>query len=424
MTLITIVLLFIFLFLSVPIAVAIGLSSIIAIIFASDVPLFIVIQRIFNSADSFPLMAIPFFILAGNLMEKGGLSHRLVAFSESLVGHRTGGLAMVAIMTSMLFGAISGSSAATVAAIGSIMIPAMVKKGYDRKFAAATTAAGGELGIIIPPSVPMIVFGIAAGVSIGDMFIAGIVPGIMIGTSLMLTANIISRIKGYKGSEKSTWGERFTAFRKAILALIMPIIILGGIYSGMFTPTEAAVIAVVYTIIVGMFIYRELKPSHMVTILKDSFVTTAIVMIIISVAGIFNWIIAQDKVPMLIANFFTSITENPIVFLIIVNLILFVVGMFMETGAAIIILAPILTPIAVLMGIDPVHFGIIVIVNLAMGMLTPPLGVNLFISCQIADIRLDQIIKPIAPYLLVIVINLLIITYVPSVSLFLVELMK
>jgi len=423
MAALTIILLFVFMLLGIPIAISIGLSSMIGIMFASDIPLLVVIQRVLNSIDSFPLMAIPFFILAGNLMETGGLSKRLVNFSETLVGHRSGGLAMVAILTSMIFGAISGSSAATVAAVGAILIPGMIERGYEPRFAAATQAVGGELGIVIPPSVPMIVYGVTVSASVGDMFIAGIVPGLMIGFSLMLTANFISRRKGYGGVEKSTWGERLKAFRKAFLAILMPVIILGGIYGGVFTPTEAAVVAVVYTIIIGLFVYKELDISQFPEILKNSFVTTTIVMSLIGFAGIFNWIIVQEKIPQYIAEFFNQTIHSPITFLLVINLILLLVGMFIETGAAIIILAPILTPIAVTMGIDPIHFGIIMIVNLAIGMCTPPLGVNLFISSEIAKIRLEQIIKPIAPYLIVVVVNLLVISFFPQISLFLVDLM-
>ncbi|MCM3160776.1 TRAP transporter large permease [Metabacillus litoralis] len=417
MAVITIVLLLIFMALSLPIALSIGLASTIGIINDGSIPLFIIIQRVFNTLDSFPLMAIPFFILAGSIMERGGLSKRLIAFADSLIGHKTGGLGMVLVMTSMFFAAISGSSAATVAAVGSIMIPAMVNKGYDRSFAGATAAVSGELGMIIPPSVAMIIFGIVTGVSIGDMFIAGIIPGIMIGLSLMLLVYFISKKKGYKGSEKSTWSQRFTAFKKAIWALIMPFIILGGIYSGIFTPTEAAVIAVVYAFIVGTLIYKEIRLSDIIPLLRDSFVTSAIVMIIIGLSGIFNWILTKERFGLMVSEYFQSLTDNVIIFLLVVNLILFIVGMFFENGAAIVILAPILTPIAIEFGVDPVHFGIIMIVNLAMGMVTPPLGVNLFVACQIGELRIDQIIRPLVPFLIVIIVNVFLLSYIPGLAL-------
>ncbi|WP_209125147.1 TRAP transporter large permease [Alkalihalobacillus sp. BA299] len=417
MAVVTIVLLLVFMVLSLPIALSIGLASIIGILYDGSIPLFIIIQRVFNTLDSFPLMAIPFFILAGSIMERGGLSKRLIAFADSLIGHKTGGLAMVLVMTSMFFAAISGSSAATVAAIGSIMIPAMVRKGYDRSFAGATAAVSGELGMIIPPSVAMIIFGIVTGVSIGDMFIAGILPGIMIGFSLMVLVYFISKKKGYQGSEKSTWSQRFAAFKKAIWALIMPFIILGGIYSGIFTPTEAAVIAVVYAFIVGTLVYREITIADIVPLLRDSFITSAIVMIIIGVSGIFNWILTKEKFGLMVSDYFQSLTDNVIIFLLVVNLILFVVGMFFENGAAIVILAPILTPIAIQFGMEPVHFGIIMIVNLAMGMVTPPLGVNLFVACQIGKLRIDQIMRPLIPFLIVLIVNVFLLSYIPDISL-------
>ncbi|MCM3716120.1 TRAP transporter large permease [Alkalihalobacillus oceani] len=417
MALIAIILLLVFISLSVPIAISIGLASMIGILVDGQVPLLVAVQRIYNTLDSFPIMAIPFFILAGYLMEKGGISQRLVNLANSFVGHMTGGLAMVAVLTSMFFAAISGSSAATTAAVGSILIPAMVKRGYDIRFATSVTASSGELGVIIPPSVPMILFGIVTQVSIGDMFIAGILPGILIGLTVMTLVFIISKKNNYKGGEKSSWGERFTAFRKAFLALLMPFIILGGIYGGIFTPTEAAVVAVVYALIVGTLVYRDIKLKDVLPILKDSFVTSSIIMLIIGAAGIFTWVISQEKIPQQLANLFTTFTDNPLIFLLIVNVLLFIVGMFFETGAGIVILAPILTPIAMELGIDPVHFGIIMIVNLAMGMFTPPLGVNLFVACQVANLRLEQIMKPIIPFILVVALDVLIISYIPEITL-------
>ncbi|MBP1930144.1 TRAP transporter large permease [Ammoniphilus resinae] len=417
MATVSIILLLVFLALSVPVAISVGLASIIGIAVDGQIPLLVVIQRIYNTLDSFPLMAIPFFILAGNLMDKGGISQRLVNLANSFVGHMTGGLAMVAVLTSMFFASISGSSAATTAAVGAILIPAMVNRGYDIRFATSVQAASGELGVIIPPSVPMILFGIVTGVSIGDMFIAGIIPGIMIGLTLILLVYVISNRKGYSGGERATWAERFQALRKSFLALLMPFIILGGIYGGIFTPTEAAVIAVVYAFIIGLFVYRDIKVKDLVPIFRDSFLTSAIIMIIIGAAGIFTWVISQEKIPQKLAEFFISITDSSILFLLLVNLMLFIVGMFFETGAAIVILAPILTPIAVALGIDPVHFGIIMIVNLAMGMFTPPLGVNLFVACQVANVRLDQIIRYLIPFIIVVAVDVIIISYIPIISL-------
>ncbi len=416
--------LLVLLLLSVPVALSLGLASMIAFVVEGNMPLLVLIQRMFAALDLFPLMAIPFFILAGALMETGGISRRLVNFANSIAGGMTGGLAVVTVVTAMFFSAISGSSAATTAAIGSILIPAMVKKGYDVKFAGATQAVSGELGVIIPPSIPMILFGITAGVSIGDLFIAGFLPGVLIGGTLIFTVWVISKKRGYKGDPSITWEQRRKAFKEAFLALMMPVIILGGIYGGIFTPTEASVVAVVYALIVGVFIYKELNWSNLVTIFTKSSITTSIIMIIIANAGMFGWILTREQVPQKVAAFFTSFSESPIVFLALVNILLLVVGMFFETSAAIIILAPLLTPVAVALGIDPIHFGMIVIVNLAMGMITPPIGVNLFVACQIANIKLEDITKAMLPFFIAIVLDILIITYVPAVSTWLPSLLK
>lgn len=424
MLLILMVSLVLFLVLSVPIAVALGLSSVIAIVFASDLPVGVLAQKAFTSIDSFPLMAIPFFIFAGTLMEKGGIAKRLIRFANSLVGPMTGGLGMVVVVTSMFFAAISGSGVATTAALGSILIPAMVKKGYDRSYSGALQAISGELGVIIPPSISMILFGVAASVSIGDLFIAGILPGLLIGFSLLVVVFIISKIKGYKGDTDLPKGERWAAFKDSLLALLMPVIILGGIYGGIFTPTEAAAVAVAYSFIVGVFVYKEIKMKDLINIFSKSMIMTAIVMFIIANAGIFGWVLTREGVPQKMALFFGGVTDSPIVFLLIINVMLLVVGMFFDGGVAIIILAPLLTPIAVSLGIDPIHFGMIMITNLAIGMCTPPLGVNLFVACQIAGVRLEQITKAILPFLGIMIVNVLLISYFPQISLFLVELLK
>ncbi|USG67429.1 TRAP transporter large permease [Brevibacillus ruminantium] len=416
--------LLVLLLLSVPVALSIGLASTIAFMSDGTMPLIVLVQRMFAALDSFPLMAIPFFILAGSLMESGGISRRLVNFANSLAGGMTGGLAIVTVVTAMFFSAISGSSAATTAAIGSILIPAMVKKGYDIRFAGATQAVSGELGVIIPPSIPMILFGISAGVSIGDLFIAGFLPGIMIAGSLMIVCWYISKKRGYRGESGITWAVRWKTFKEALLALLMPIIILGGIYGGFFTPTEAAVVAVLYAFIVGVFIYREVKWKELFEIFSKSAITTSIIMIIISAAGMFGWILTREQVPQKIAASFTAFSDNPIIFLALINVLLLFVGMFFETSASIIILAPLLTPIAIQLGIDPVHFGMIMIVNLAMGMITPPVGVNLFVACQIAGIKLEEITKALIPFFIVLILDILIITYVPAISTWLPSLMK
>lgn len=404
-----------FLILSVPVAVSVGLSSAI-MIFQDGMPPTVIIQRLFTTMDSFTLLAVPFFILAGGLMEKGGMSKRLVDFAYSLVASMTGGLGMVAVLACMFFASISGSGVATVAAIGAIMIPAMVAKGYDKGFASSTVAAAGELGVVIPPSIPLILYGVAAGVSIQDLFFAGIIPGAMIGLTFMILVYFVSKVKKYSGDRRYSWKEKFVSFKDAILALIMPVIILGGIYSGYFTPTESAVVACVYALIVGLFVYKELKWKDLPQIFYNCALTSSVVLIIIANAGLFGWILTSDGVPQAVATWFGGVSSNPIIFLLIINLLLFIVGMFFDSGAAILILAPILVPVAISYGIDPVHFGIVMIVNLAMGMITPPFGVNLFMVSQVANISMEKLLKYTVLFVLVMIANVLILSYIPSIS--------
>ncbi|WP_158735820.1 TRAP transporter large permease [Alteribacillus sp. YIM 98480] len=424
MGIVLIIALFVLFIIGVPIAISLGMASSIAVVWSGEVPLNIIIQRTFTSMDSFPLMAVPFFILAGKLMETGGISKRLVHFANSITGHLTGGLGLVAVVTSMFFAAISGSSAATVAAIGSILIPAMIKQGFDRHTAGSIQAAAGSIGVIIPPSVPIILYGVVTGTSISDLFFAGILPGLVIGLGLMITVVIIAKKIGVKSSQKVSRAESFTAFKQAILPILMPIIILGGIYGGVFTPTEAAAVAVFYAFLLGAVIYKEITWKNILNILKESVLLTSIVMFIIANAGLFGWIITRENIPATVTNFFMSLTTSPILFVIIINVLLLIVGMFMETSAATIILAPILTPVAMSMGIDPVHFGIIMIVNLALGMCTPPLGVNLFISCEIAQVKLLHLAKAMIPFFVSLIISLLIISFLPALSVWLPELLN
>ncbi|OHX44779.1 TRAP transporter large permease [Diaphorobacter sp. DS2] len=425
--------------LGVPVAFSMGLSSILAMS-NEGILIQVAVQKIFSSMNSFPLMAIPFFILAGSLMEAGGISKRLIDFANSLVGKLTGGLAMVTVVTAMFFSSISGSSAATVAAIGSILIPAMVKRGFPRNFSTSIQAVSGELGVIIPPSIPMIIFALTAGVSIsiGDLFMAGVVPGILIGGSIMLTIYVISKVKGYgnrtplnltdsevlEESLLMTTKGRLNAFKNAILPLLMPVIILGGIYGGVFTPTEAAAVAVAYAYILGAFVYRSLTINSIMEVLRNSVLSTAIIMFIIANAGLLGWVLTAEKVPATVSQWFIAVSDSPIIFLLLVNLLLLIVGMFLETGAAIVIMAPILTPVAISFGIDPVHFGIIMIVNLAVGMLTPPIGVNLFVACQIGKLRIDQILKPLIPFYIVLLVDILLISFLPQISLWLPSFLK
>ncbi|MCJ8287910.1 MULTISPECIES: TRAP transporter large permease [unclassified Halomonas] len=416
MALLLFVLLISLFILGVPIAFSLGLASAITVWHGDLMPMLIVAQQMLASVNSFPLMAIPFFILAGYLMQGGGISKRLVDFSNTLVGSMTGGLAMVAIVTSLFFAAISGSGAATTAAIGAILIPAMLSKGYPGGYAAANQAASGALGVIIPPSIPLILYGIAANVSVGDMFIAGILPGILVTLTLLVFAYFFARANGLGGGEKSSLGDVFRAGKKAILAILMPLIILGGIYGGVFTPTEAAVIAVAYSFVIGTLIYREIKFASLVGILKQSAVTTAVVLSIIGAAGLYGRILQSLRVPDMISDFVISAIDSPLLFILLANLLLLLAGMFIEAAAAILIFVPILLPIAVSYGFDPIHFGIIMVVNLAMGMFTPPVGLNLFVASQITNIGIARLTWAVMPFVAIVLANLLIISLLPVLS--------
>jgi C4-dicarboxylate transporter, DctM subunit len=404
--------------LTVSVAVSIGLASILGIQ-ASNANMLISVKEMFSSINKFPLAAIPFFILAGNLMETGGISRRLVEFAKSIVGGVQGGLPMTCVLTCMIFAAVSGSSVATTFAIGAILIPALIKHNYPVGYAAALQATSAELGVIIPPSIPMILYGVSAEVSIGELFIAGFGPGLFIGLALMLFVHLYCRWKGWGKNDGDGRLKFGAAAWQASWALLMPVIILGGIYGGIFTPTEASAVAVFYALIVGMVIYREIKLPDLMVILRKSVMSSAVIMFIIANAGLFAFLITRAGVPEAIGRYLEAVLQSPALFLLGVNAALFVIGMFIETSAAIIVLAPILAPVAIHFGIDPVHFGLIMVVNLALGMITPPFGVNLFAACTVAKISLDKIVGYLIPFVLVILGCLMVVTYVPQLSLFL-----
>ncbi|MCG7301252.1 TRAP transporter large permease [Brevibacterium ravenspurgense] len=406
------------LFIGAPIAVAIAGSTAVAVGSTGIFGLEVVPQQMFIALNSFPLMAIPFFILAGHLMQVGGISERLIDFGSALIGHLTGGLAMAAVLTSMFFAAISGSGAATVAAIGSILIPAMLARGYGRGFTAANQAVSGALGVVIPPSIPLILFAVAANESAGDMFLAGILPGVVVTMSLLIMAYFYSHKRGYKGVQKVAGKELFVAFRRSILALLMPVIVLGGIYGGVFTPTEAAVVAVLYALLVGL-VYRRFTFRKLVDAFADSAVTSAVVMIVIAAAGLFAFFMNVLGFPDRVLGFMQSINLGVIGFLVFVNIILLIAGMFIEAAAAILIFVPILLPMAVGLGIDPVHFGMIMVVNLAVGLVTPPVGLNLFVASDLAKIPLGTLSKAVIPFILVLLVSIAIVSGIPQLSLWL-----
>ena len=411
--------LFALFFTGLPIALSLALASTVFLWLNGSVPLTVVTQRMITGTDSFVLLAVPLFLLSGALMDYGGISKRLVSFANVLVGWMAGGLSMISVVASMIFAGISGSAAADCAAIGSIMIPAMIRKGYAKDFTTALQSSAGTIGVIIPPSVPMVVYGVIASTSIGALFVAGAIPGILMGLALMGVSFAVCKRRGYVGEPRVSLGQAVAAFRDAIWALMMPIIIVGGILGGVFTPTEAAGVATVYALFVGFFVYRELKLRDMPRLLRNAGVNTALVMFIISTASLFAWILASQQVPKTIAQAFLSFSNDPAVFLLMLNLLLLWVGTFLETTAALIIFAPVLLPVTSQLHIDPIFLGVVMVVNLAIGMVTPPMGVSLFVGCSISGLKVEQVVRPLIPFVGAMIAVLFLITYVPGLIMFL-----
>lgn len=402
----------------VPIAISLGLSTLATIISADTLPIEYMAQVSFTSIDSFPIMAIPFFIAAGVFMGAGGLSRRLLKLADEIVGGLYGGMGLTAIVTCMFFGAISGSGPATVAAIGALTIPAMVERGYDKFFAAALVAAAGCVGVMIPPSNPFVVYGVSAQVSIGDLFMSGIVPGVLTGLVLMGYCYFYSRKRGWHGeAKKRTLGTLGRATWEAKWALMVPVIVLGGIYGGVMTPTEAAAIAAFYGMVVGLFIYREMDAKAFFYACVESCETSAIIIVLMAMATLFGNIMTIEDVPGTIARGILSFTNSKIVILLLINLLLLIVGTFMEALAAIVILTPILLPVVTGVGVSPLHFGVIIVVNLAIGFITPPVGVNLFVSSGVAKAKLEKIAGQALPMIALMLLVLLVCTYIPEVPL-------
>ena len=405
-------------FLGVPIAFGLMLGST-AVVLAQDSSLLLVAQRFFTSNDSFPFMAIPFFMLAGEVMTAGGASKRLVEMAGVFVGWITGGLAMVVTLTGMFFASLSGSSAATTAAIGGVLIPAMEQKGYDRDFTAAIVAAAGTTGIVIPPSITMVVFGVATQTSITKLFVGGILPGILMGVSMMAVTYFRAKKRNYAGEPSKGTAENIRIMTDGLWALLMPIIILGGIYSGVFTATESAVVAVVYGLCIGLFIYKELKLKDMPKVILKAVTGSAVVMIIMNSAGLFGWILTADMIPQKIAYAIEAFTTNKYLIMILVNIFLLFVGTFLNASAAVVILAPILLPILSNIGYDPVFVGVIMVVNMAIGCITPPVGVDLFVAQTISGVSIMRITKAILPLMSILILNLFILIFFPQIVLFL-----
>ncbi|CCJ49036.1 TRAP transporter large permease [Bordetella parapertussis] len=406
----------IFFGLSVPVAVAIGIAALTGVS-VGGLPWLVVAQQIYAALDKYPLVAIPFFILAGNLMEAGGISERMVEFAKSLVGGIQGGLACTCVLTCMIFAAVAGSSVATTFAVGAILIPAMVRHGYPAPFAASLQASAAELGVIIPPSIPMILFAVSTDTSTGELFIAGVMPGVLIGLALMLYVWLYARRNGLGKQDGAGRLPVWQAFKRAWLALLMPVIILGGIYGGVFTPTEASVVAVMYAVLIGWLVYRRLSFGLISTTLHRSVISTAVIMFVIANAGVFNFLLNRAGIPDALGVWLSQLFDNHFTFLMGVNAALFVIGMFIETSASVVVLAPLLLPVAMKFGVEPVHFGVIMVVNLALGMITPPFGVNLFAACAVAKLPLERLVRPLVPFVGVVVACLLVITYWPGLSL-------
>ncbi len=410
------------LLINTPIAIAIGVSAITALVWQGDFSLMMVIQRLMGGTDSFHLMAVPLFMFAGVIMAAGGVSQRLIDFANALVGWLPGGLAAVTIVSAMFFAGISGSAAADAAAVGAILIPAMKKSGYRSDFAAAVQASGGSIGVIIPPSIPMIIFGYLTGASIGRLFAAGIFPGILIGLTLIAVSTVISARKGYGTHISFSWAEVWYTLKNGMLALGAPVIILGGILSGIFTATESAAVAVVYGLFVGVCVYRQIKLKDLAKLFTEGAIAASVVMFIIATASIFGWIAAIEDIPARLAGTLLYLTDNKTLLLLLINLILLIAGTFIETTAALILLVPMITAMLPSLGIDIIHLGVIVVTNLAIGMLTPPMGICLIVSASLSGDRLITVSRVILPFLAILIVDLMIITFYPPLTMFLANL--
>ena len=410
--------------LNVPIGFALGIATASAMIFGgTPIPLALIPQRMVDGINSFPLLAIPFFMMAGAVMERGGVSKRIVNLSSACVGHIRGGLAAVSIVACTFFAAISGSTPATAAAVGSLTIPEMEKRGYAKDYSAAVVAAAGCLGVIIPPSITMVIFGVVANVSIGKLLIGGIVPGCILSSLLLVTNFICATRAGYVTEVKKTLKEALVALKEAVWALFMPLIILGGIMFGVFTPTESAAIAVLYGLIVGFFVYRELTLKDLIPIFYKAALNSAMIMLLIAAANPFGWIVTSLQVPAMVSKALLAITTNPTGLFMLMMVLLLILGTFMETGAILMLVVPIVAPIMQSVGVDMIHFGVLTVVALAIGMATPPVGIALFATCSIAHVSIGQISRKIVPFLIAFFIGLFFLVFFPAITVFLPNLM-
>lgn len=421
------------LFLNVPVAISLGVASMVFLLFFSPLSVDLVVQSLFAGLDSFTLLAVPFFILAGDIMLVAGISDKLIKFCSALIGKVAGALGMVCVLASAIFAAISGSGPATVACIGGIVVPAMIREKYDRAFSATLASCAGALGPIIPPSLSFIVYGVVSGQSITSLFLAGVIPGLLMAALLMWYSNYAAKkyhfgtLPNKSENEKTATEEKkglWASFKDAFWALLVPGIILGGIYGGVFTPTEAAVVASDYALIIGLFVYKTIKLKDLPVIFTRTILTTGTCLILVACATAFGRLLTMARVPYAVADFMLSISSNVYVILLLINVFLFIVGMLMETLAAIIILTPILLPVVTKLGVDPLHFGVIIVVNLVIGMCTPPVGVNLFVGSRLANIRIEDMVRWLLPMVGLCLVALLLVTYIPAISMFLPNLVK
>ncbi|GAA5179873.1 TRAP transporter large permease [Modicisalibacter zincidurans] len=414
--------LFTLLVLGVPIAVCLGGASLLYVALSGSVPEVVVAQRMISGIDSFPLLAIPFFILAGNLMNNGGITNRIFDFAKALMGWMRGGLGHVNVGASIVFSGMSGAAVADAGGLGTIEIKAMRDAGYDQEFAVGITAASSTIGPIIPPSLPMVIYGVMASVSVGQLFVAGLIPGLLMGLALMLMIFFLARRRGYQRDAAFSWSVLWQTFKRAIPSLFTPIIIVGGIMTGVFTPTEAAIAAVVYALFLGGVVYRILTWRRLFQVSMETIETTAVILLIVAGASIFAWILTSNQVAQQVVGLLGPLADNPVATLIIINVVLLIVGCFMETIAAITILVPVLLPLAVASGVDPVHFGVIMILNLMIGLLTPPVGMVLYVLSRVSNIPFERCMRGTLPFLVPLIVALLMVTFIPALSMWLPEL--
>ena len=419
MTAVLILTFFLLLAIGAPVAVAMGLTGAIAVFMIGDIPPEVIAQRFVTGVDSFPLLAVPFFILAGALMNTGGTTQRLVAFANVLVGRFTGGLGHVNVVSNMIMAGMSGSAAADAAGTGSVLIPAMARAGYRPPSAAALTAAASTIGPIIPPSIPFVVFGVLASVSIGRLFLGGAIPGLLMGLYLMIAVYIIAKRRGYARGEKPTRQQVWTAFKDALPALMLPVIIIWGIVGGVVTPTEAAVIAVLYALFLGTVVYRELTWKTIWAMFGEAAMTTASVMFIVAASALLAWVLTRQQAGPALVKLVTSVSTDPTVILLMLNVLLLVLGCFLETLSLMILLVPVLLPLIKALGIDPVHFGVLFTLNLMIGLITPPVGMSMFIACRIARIQVVEFAREVWPFVIALICVLLLVTMFPGIVLFL-----